>query len=85
MRSVSIFSALIATASLVAAVPAAEKFVRPNPDLRLIKTSHADPGVWVTDEEKIVNYVAKNIPFIDVTDVTVCFLDIFYFPRIGED
>ena len=71
MHYVSVISALVASASLVTAVPATDKFVRPNTDLRLIKTSEADPGTWVTDDEKITNYVAKKIGFIDITDITV--------------
>jgi len=71
MLYVSVLSALVAAASLVAASPATDKFVRPNTNLRLIKTSEADPGTWVTDDEKISNYVAKNIGFIDITDITV--------------
>lgn len=66
----------LAAASLVAAVPptnkmvATDKMFRVDPDLRLIKTSELDPGVWVTEEEKIVNYVSKKIGFIDITDIT---------------
>ncbi|KAH8685371.1 peptidase family M28, partial [Tricladium varicosporioides] len=37
--------------------------------LRLIKTSELDPGVWVTEDQKIENYVAKGIYFIDITDI----------------
>lgn len=71
MHCLSVLSVLAASASWVTAVPATNKFVRPNTDLRLIKTSEADPGTWVTDDEKISNYVSKNIGFIDVTDITV--------------
>jgi leucyl aminopeptidase len=71
MRLAIISSALAASASLVAAVPAFDSTVQINKGLRLIKTSETDPGTWVTDEQKIVNYVAKNIGFIDVTDITV--------------
>lgn len=40
--------------------PPPDKFVRPNTNhLSLIKTSEDDQGTWVTDEEKITNYVAK--------------------------
>ncbi|KAL8677946.1 MAG: hypothetical protein Q9186_005669 [Xanthomendoza sp. 1 TL-2023] len=37
--------------------------------LRLIKTSAADPGSWVTDEEKISNYTGKCAHFVDITDI----------------
>jgi hypothetical protein len=66
----------LGAASLVAAIPPANKMAptdkgfRIDPDLRLIKTSELDPGVWVTEEEKIVNYVSKKIGFIDITDIT---------------
>ncbi|KAG9228907.1 hypothetical protein BJ875DRAFT_216959 [Amylocarpus encephaloides] len=68
MLSTSILSALLVSSSLVAAAPPE---VRPNldADLRLIKTSEADPGVWVTEDQKIEEYVAKNIYFIDITDI----------------
>lgn len=71
MLLANVLSALAASASLVAAVPASDSTVQINKGLRFIKTSETDPGTWVTDEEKIVNYVAKNIGFIDVTDITV--------------
>ncbi|KAF2714273.1 peptidase family M28 [Pleomassaria siparia CBS 279.74] len=70
MRSPYILSILVASASLVAAVPAADSTVYVDSSLRLIKTSELDPGTWVTEEEKIVEYVAKNINFIDITDIT---------------
>jgi leucyl aminopeptidase len=70
MHPKSIFSALIATAALVAAAPATDSIIQIDPDLRFIKTSEVDPGTWVTDEQKITEYVAKNINFIDITDIT---------------
>jgi leucyl aminopeptidase len=66
-----------ASASLVTAVPPQ---VRPyfgqgaNDELRLIKTSATDPGTWVTEEQKITDYVSKDIHFIDITDIKVSFL-----------
>jgi hypothetical protein len=74
MRSAILLS--LGAASLVAAIPPTNKMAptdkafRVNPDLRLIKTSELDPGVWVTEEEKIVNYVSKKIGFIDITEIT---------------
>lgn len=58
---------LVSIAStLVAALPADNAAA----GLRLIKTSEEDPGRWVTDEAKIAEYVAKDIHFIDITDIT---------------
>lgn len=63
--------ALAASSSLlVSALPSADSS-KVNAGLRLIKTSEADPGVWVTEDEKIEKYTAKNINFIDITDITV--------------
>jgi leucyl aminopeptidase len=36
--------------------------------LRLLKTSDEDPGTWVTEEEKIQNYMLKHVHFMDVTE-----------------
>ncbi len=52
---------LLCLASLVSAAPKS--------GLRLIKTSPEDPGTWVTEEQKLTNYVAKDIHFVDITDV----------------
>lgn len=71
MHFTSVFSVLIASSSLVVALPPSTKPFNIDGDLRLIKTSEADPGVWVTEEQKIVDYVSKNIGFIDITDITV--------------
>jgi leucyl aminopeptidase len=46
----------------------------PGQELRLIKTSEADPGRWVTEAEKLSKYVAKQRYFIDITDIKVCTL-----------
>lgn len=65
------FGALVASSSLlVSALPSTDSS-NVNTGLRLIKTSEADPGTWVTEDEKVASYVAKNINFIDVTDITV--------------
>ncbi|KAI4173827.1 MAG: hypothetical protein LQ346_008336, partial [Caloplaca aetnensis] len=55
--------------SLAHAIPAPDGQVETRAELRLIKTSEADPGVWVTEDEKISKYRAKNINFIDITDI----------------
>lgn len=69
--------AVLATAlSLhVAATPFDQSSAPRGSDLRLIKTSEEDPGTWVTEDEKIEKYVAKNIGFIDITDIKVGSLD----------
>jgi peptidase M28-like protein len=36
--------------------------------LRLLKTSEEDPGTWVTEEEKIADYILKHVHFMDVTE-----------------
>jgi len=69
MRAQALFALLAGSASLVAAAPA-ESSPR-DAGLRLIKTSPEDPGTWVTEEEKITNYVAKKIGFVDITEITV--------------
>lgn len=38
--------------------------------LCLIKTSEADPGQWVTEQQKLDQFTSKNIGFIDITDIT---------------
>ena len=40
--------------------------------LRLLKTSDDDPGTWVTEEEKIHDYMLKHVHFMDVTETQVC-------------
>ncbi|GAB0135454.1 hypothetical protein EsDP_00003791 [Epichloe bromicola] len=41
-----------------------------HPGLRLVKTSASDPGQWVTEHQKYEYFTSKNIPFIDITDIT---------------
>ncbi|KAH6683558.1 leucyl aminopeptidase [Plectosphaerella plurivora] len=36
--------------------------------LRLLKTSEDDEGTWVTEEEKISEYMLKHVHFMDVTE-----------------
>ncbi|KAF3357121.1 Exopolygalacturonase X-2 [Verticillium dahliae VDG1] len=36
--------------------------------LRLLKTSEEDVGTWVTEKEKIENYMLKHVHFMDVTE-----------------
>jgi hypothetical protein len=43
-----------------------------NPQLRLIKTSESDPGIWVTEAEKAqYRSRANRQGFIDITDINV--------------
>ncbi|KAL3417695.1 Leucine aminopeptidase 1-like protein 1 [Phlyctema vagabunda] len=70
MYLLSILSAILASSSLAAALPSTPTVDRSSADLRLIKTSEADPGTWVTEDQKIDDYVAKSINFIDITDIT---------------
>ena len=67
----AVLRAFVASLSLVAALPPTDGRVANDGTLRLIKTSESDPGVWVTEEKKITQYVAKNIGFIDITDIKV--------------
>ncbi|KAL8935736.1 MAG: hypothetical protein Q9211_004534 [Gyalolechia sp. 1 TL-2023] len=69
MRFQSSLAALLSVASLATAIPAAEPQESSKAGLRLIKTSEADPGVWVSEEDKISQYRAKHINFIDITDI----------------
>lgn len=43
-------------------------------ELRLIKTSEADIGQWVTEQDKFDRFISKNIGFIDITDIKVSIL-----------
>lgn len=69
MRISNCLAALVGVVSLTAARPSAESQDITKSNLRLIKTSEADPDVWVTEEEKISQYRAKHINFIDITDI----------------
>lgn len=64
---------LVAAASFTAASPFnhAETSVTADATLRLIKVSESDPGTWVREDEKIEDYVAKGINFVDITDMSV--------------
>lgn len=68
--------ALVATSSLLVSAAPAKDSVDRDVSLRLIKTSESE-AAWVTDEEKITEYAAKNINFIDVTDINVCIFSSF--------
>lgn len=59
-------SLLLSAATLVASLPADNAAA----GLRLIKTSEEDPGTWVSSEAKISEYLAKDIHFVDITDIT---------------
>ena len=73
MRTQTFLALLASSAWSADAAPATESAQRAA-GLRLIKTSPEDAGKWVTEEQKITDYTAKNIGFIDITDITVCFM-----------
>lgn len=58
-------------ALLVAAFPLAlsAPLTGSSSELRLVKTSEDDAGQWVTEQEKFDRFTAKNIGFIDITDI----------------
>lgn len=64
---------LFAVAGVATASPLshAETSVAADAALRLIKVSESDPGTWVREDEKIENYVAKGVNFVDITDMSV--------------
>ncbi|KAK5659483.1 hypothetical protein OQA88_684 [Cercophora sp. LCS_1] len=63
MRSTTLVSLVASSACLVASAP--------KPGLRLIKTTATAPAVWVTEDQKWYDYTAKDIDFLDITDITV--------------
>ena len=69
MRARCYLAALLSISNLGLAVPAIGAAVKPDTSLRLIKTSAADPGTWVTEDDKILRYAAKKIAFVDITDI----------------
>lgn len=62
--------ALAASFQLVLSAPA-DKTVKINRLLRLVKTSEEDPGKWVTEDQKFELFTSKGIGFIDITDIKV--------------
>lgn len=66
MHFSSCLGVLLTATSLSAALPAPDNRAA---GLRLIKTSEEDPGKWVTEDEKISQYAAKKIDYIDITDI----------------
>lgn len=67
----SSYIAAIAATSSVLVSAAAENTTPASQQLRLIKTSEADPGRWVTEAEKLSKYVVKQRGFVDITDIKV--------------
>lgn len=47
------------------------KAVKPNPNLRLVKTAEEDVGRWVTEAQKFELFTSKRIGFYDITDIQV--------------
>jgi hypothetical protein len=62
---------LLALVSLVASSPSASRPIPPKEDMRLVKISEDDAGVWVTEEEKFTKFISKHINFVDVTETWV--------------
>ena len=62
-------TALLSISTLGLAVPAIGSVGLTDASLRLIKTSAADVGTWVTEDDKISKYAAKKIAFVDITDI----------------
>ncbi|KAL2129254.1 hypothetical protein VTI74DRAFT_8008 [Chaetomium olivicolor] len=66
-----VLSVLAGSVWLTSATPPADSSrVASTAGLRLIKVSPEDSGRWVTEEDKIRNYKAKGIGFVDITDIT---------------
>jgi bacterial leucyl aminopeptidase len=65
MHSSNLFLLGISSACLISAAPSL-----PGAGLSLIKSSPTDPGTWVTEEQKLTEYHAKDIKFVDITDIT---------------
>lgn len=70
MRAQTFISIIASSASLAIAAPATTP-VPSEPGLRLIKTSASDPGIWVTEGQKYLDYIVKDIEFVDITGITV--------------
>ncbi|KAI3536799.1 leucine aminopeptidase 2 [Colletotrichum abscissum] len=75
MVSTRYIAVLTALASFVATSPAPSHqqgsrflFAHTDSTLRLVKTSPADPGSWVTDADKDV-LIESGVRFIDITDI----------------
>jgi len=69
MQLPTLLALAASSAWLAAAAPSVDGVDRR--DVRLIKTSPQDPGKWVTEEEKISQYISKGKHFIDITDIKV--------------
>ncbi|KAF6829319.1 trichothecene c-15 hydroxylase [Colletotrichum musicola] len=68
MRFIDLLATAAASAALAAAAPAVDTPSPVETGLRLVKTSEADPGSWVTEEGKD-QLVADGIGFFDITDI----------------
>lgn len=71
MRFQPILALLLGVAAASPISQAETSSVTADATLRLIKTSEEDTGTWVSEDEKIENYVAKGVNFIDITDMNV--------------
>lgn len=70
MRFINLLATAAASAALAAAAPAVDTPSPVETGLRLVKTSEADPGSWVTEEDKD-RLVADGVGFFDITDIEV--------------
>jgi leucyl aminopeptidase len=61
--------ALLAAFSRGLAAPATAPDTTRSTDLRLVKRSEADPGIWLTEDQILERLASKNTGFIDITDI----------------
>ena len=71
MKTAAFFALLATSVWSATAAPSPAELANRKAGLRLIKTSPKDAGKWVSEEDKIVKYKAKDIGFVDITDITV--------------
>lgn len=71
MKTQALLALLAASICSVAAVPSPQDAANRKAGLRLIKTSPKGAPKWISEEEKIVQYAAHEIGFVDITDITV--------------
>ncbi|KAJ9144189.1 Peptide hydrolase [Pleurostoma richardsiae] len=60
----------VAASAVIATASPGRSVERRDEVLRLIKTSEADPGTWMTEAEKIANFGTKRGGWLDVTSAS---------------
>ncbi|KAK4195741.1 putative aminopeptidase [Triangularia verruculosa] len=70
MKTQALLALLATSICSVVAVPSPQDTANRKAGLRLIKTSPKGAPKWVSEEEKIVQYAAHEIGFVDITDIT---------------